>query len=539
MAEALAAGLIGAQSTDELELATRLVIHQPDLRCALATHRRLIAHLHLLAIEDSHAWHLAAVRLLCALGQYPRAGKAGGSGRARPTVSPHGVRVLALDGGGTRALLTIEMLKVLEAQTGKKVHELFDVVGGTSTGGILAAGIQERMPLDTLEQLYLELAKDVFVKTARPRRFGQLLLTGATYKAHALELILKRILPRAGLNRRPEEPRASLQAGGAPAGVEIANVAAAAAEQVSAEAEGRRTEGVAAASAHDAGFEHPSWFARRAEQESESLLEALRQPRLHRDASPPPMHAFVVASLTSRAPPLPFLFRNYEYPPLAQSRHHGTPLVPLWQALRATTAAPSYFSEVLLHSGSLAAEGAEEEVAAALSASLGGPTLGKLVLQDGALLANNPAAIALQEARALFPGVPIACLASFGTGSFAPSEIRRPGAWSSTVETLVKAATRTEEVHEMLADILPNAAVPYFRFNPEIPTISLDETSVHKLRELQGAGREFMTHGDGLSQCRALVQLLDRRGAAQRLRSWRAKVISKLGSGIAIARSRL
>lgn len=59
----------------------------------------------------------------------------------------------------------------------------------------------------------------------------------------------------------------------------------------------------------------------------------------------------------------------------------------------------------------------------------------------------------------------------------------------------------------MLADILPNAAVPYFRFNPEIPTISLDETSVHKLRELQGAGREFMTHGDGLSQCRALVQV--------------------------------
>ena len=33
------------------------------------------------------------------------------------------------------------------------MHELFDVIGGTSTGGILAAGIQEQLPLETLEQV--------------------------------------------------------------------------------------------------------------------------------------------------------------------------------------------------------------------------------------------------------------------------------------------------------------------------------------------------------------------------------------------------
>ena len=33
-------------------------------------------------------------------------------------------------------------------------------------------------------------------------------------------------------------------------------------------------------------------------------------------------------------------------------RHKGTSLLPMWQALRATTAAPSYFAEVLLQSSS-------------------------------------------------------------------------------------------------------------------------------------------------------------------------------------------
>eukprot|EP00965_Chrysotila_dentata_P077011 2543105-Pleurochrysis_carterae.AAC.2 len=58
--------------------------------------------------------------------------------------SEGGVRVLSLDGGGTRLLLTLGMLKELERQSGKRVHELFDLVCGTSTGAILALNIQVR-----------------------------------------------------------------------------------------------------------------------------------------------------------------------------------------------------------------------------------------------------------------------------------------------------------------------------------------------------------------------------------------------------------
>ena len=45
----------------------------------------------------------------------------------RPPPTRHGVRVLALDGGGTRGLVTIAMLKELERVSGRCVQELFDV----------------------------------------------------------------------------------------------------------------------------------------------------------------------------------------------------------------------------------------------------------------------------------------------------------------------------------------------------------------------------------------------------------------------------
>ena len=41
--------------------------------------------------------------------------------------------------------------------------------------------------------------------------------------------------------------------------------------------------------------------------------------------------------------------------------------------------------------------------------------------QDGAATANNPAAIALQEALLLWPGLPIDCLVSLGSGALPPA----------------------------------------------------------------------------------------------------------------------
>ena len=50
------------------------------------------------------------------------------------------IRILAIDGGGVRGLLPARFLVELEAMAGQPLHSLFDVIAGTSVGGILALG---------------------------------------------------------------------------------------------------------------------------------------------------------------------------------------------------------------------------------------------------------------------------------------------------------------------------------------------------------------------------------------------------------------
>ena len=214
-----AAGLVAAEELDVAAL-RRAVKEDAALARKLGEDQTLINRLAHLAEPPSPSSPsielepscLSASWILCALGIPPSANAprgAIGSKAAKASLAnmlaahvgrgrrpEQGVRILSLDGGGTRALVTIEMLKELEKQTGQRIHELFDVIAGTSTGGILAAGIQERLSLNELEELYLELAALVFTREAAPRRGFQLLLTGGTYKAHKLEAILKRVLPR-------------------------------------------------------------------------------------------------------------------------------------------------------------------------------------------------------------------------------------------------------------------------------------------------------------------------------------------------------
>jgi patatin-like phospholipase/acyl hydrolase len=51
------------------------------------------------------------------------------------------VRVLSIDGGGIRGIIPATVLADLELRAGRRVAELFDLVVGTSTGGILALGL--------------------------------------------------------------------------------------------------------------------------------------------------------------------------------------------------------------------------------------------------------------------------------------------------------------------------------------------------------------------------------------------------------------
>lgn len=77
--------------------------------------------------------------------------------RGRP-VPKRGLRILSMDGGGMKGLATVRILKQIEKGTGKRIHELFDLIGGTSTGGMLAVALGVKlMTLDECEEIYKNL----------------------------------------------------------------------------------------------------------------------------------------------------------------------------------------------------------------------------------------------------------------------------------------------------------------------------------------------------------------------------------------------
>lgn len=81
-------------------------------------------------------------------------------------------RVLALDGGGIRGILTLGYLKQIERLLKKRsgaggefrLCDYFDLIGGTSTGSIIAAGLALGFSVDRLLELYRDLGKQVFTR---------------------------------------------------------------------------------------------------------------------------------------------------------------------------------------------------------------------------------------------------------------------------------------------------------------------------------------------------------------------------------------
>lgn len=59
-----------------------------------------------------------------------------------------------------KGLGTVKILKEIENGTGKQIHELFDLICGTSTGGMLAVALGVKlMSLEKCEEIYKELGR--------------------------------------------------------------------------------------------------------------------------------------------------------------------------------------------------------------------------------------------------------------------------------------------------------------------------------------------------------------------------------------------
>jgi uncharacterized protein len=75
-------------------------------------------------------------------------------------------RMLALDGGGIRGLITLGIVerieKLVQEKTGRKLWEYFDYIAGTSTGAIIAAGLSRGLTTADLIKFYTSSGKQMF-----------------------------------------------------------------------------------------------------------------------------------------------------------------------------------------------------------------------------------------------------------------------------------------------------------------------------------------------------------------------------------------
>ncbi|XP_011803575.1 PREDICTED: calcium-independent phospholipase A2-gamma isoform X3 [Colobus angolensis palliatus] len=306
-------------------------------------------------------------------------------------VKGRGIRILSIDGGGTRGVVALQTLRKLVELTQKPVHQLFDYICGVSTGAILAFMLGLfHMPLDECEELYRKLGSDVFSQNVIVGTV-KMSWSHAFYDSQTWENILR---DRMG---------------------------------------------------------------------SALMIETARNPTCPKVAA---VSTIVNRGITPKA----FVFRNYGHFPGNNSHYLGGCQYKMWQAIRASSAAPGYFAEY---------------------------ALGNDLHQDGGLLLNNPSALAMHECKCLWPDVPLECIVSLGTGRY-ESDVRNTVTHTSLktkLSNVINSATDTEEVHIMLDGLLPPDT--YFRFNPVMcENIPLDESRNEKLDQLQLEGLKYIERNE-------------------------------------------
>ncbi|NXV83000.1 PLPL8 phospholipase, partial [Atlantisia rogersi] len=180
-----------------------------------------------------------------------------------------GIRVLAIDGGGTRGLVALQTLRKLEELTGKPVHQLFDYICGVSTGAILAFMLGLfHIPLDDCEELYRKLGSDVFKQNV----IVGTVKMGWSHAFYDSDIWEKMLKEKMGSNL---------------------------------------------------------------------MIETARNSKCPKVAA--------VSTIVNRGTPLKaFVFRNYNHFPGVKSHYIGGCQYKLWQAIRASSAAPGYFQEYVL-----------------------------------------------------------------------------------------------------------------------------------------------------------------------------------------------
>lgn len=330
-----------------------------------------------------------------------------------------GLRILSLDGGGVRGLFSIMVLeKVLE-----EVHhleggigptprpcEIFNLIGGTSTGGLLAIMLGRlQMDLVSCRQAYCDMSKGIFRRVGLSfpgKQWADALRGVSWFSGDALQAAIRQVVR----DRISPAERTRLKAAG---------------------------------------------------------REPTEAPLLCPDESAPKCFVCAIVDATHECVRL----RTYNSNSGADEL-----LYTIWEAGRATSAAPLYFPPMEIQGHRF---------------------------YDGGMQSNNPILETIEEAY-LLHGVdaPIRALVSIGTGK---SESREPGRdLVRVMKSLSARTTNTEAKHDEFLRRYGSLHDSYFRLQEPDALGKIDLAASDKLEEVEKLADEYLISEQGralISQC--------------------------------------
>jgi calcium-independent phospholipase A2-gamma len=390
-----------------------------------------------------------------------------------------GLRILCLDGGGSRGMTAVTAVNCLMESIGNDcdVSDAFDMIVGTSTGGIIAflVGLQRESSAEAVER-YKQLIGKIFVKTALSTPL--MLFTTATYDESPFMKILSEILGEDSMLDSRADPTMPLVS--------------------------CLTSKMSSTPTHVALFRNYNYAG------GELADPFTIDPDAARAELGIPLdleHELIRHTNYPRKKESTKSYLSYGTRTTTGSRHPGSFRVLQRYALRASTAAPTVFKPVMM---------------------------GGEMYCDGGIVASNPAAVAIHEARSLFPDIPIELVVSVGTGGFLEQKSAPRIGWDGIIGQIVNSATDGEQVHHILEDVLGSSAVlgtkdtavsktRYFRFNPVIglpEEFPIDVTDPEKLVKLRKITKDYMAEPEQIEKIDRIAKILTgRKGRTKRRRS--------------------
>ncbi|KAF1848586.1 FabD/lysophospholipase-like protein [Cucurbitaria berberidis CBS 394.84] len=426
------------------------------------------------------------------------------------------LRLLSLDGGGVRGLSSLMVLDDLmenialeEKRIGRRAQnnhdplkpcDYFDLIGGTSTGGIIAI-LLSRLRLDCKQciSIYTKLAEKIFKHDRSFKAFGMKVPTGATrFSGVVLANAIKSALKDLGYNENElmwdealfeevEEandlPRDSIWADQAPdvliSESPVATIKAAEGALASGPP-GQAQNAVNASRAASTLYSDSPFSPKRMPSRSDTWKLHPRQS-VHRKANAKGCRGFVLTSLKN-ALGLPRILSTYD-PNDRTTR--------IWEALRATSAAPTFFEEM----------------------QFGTP---KVTYLDGGVGFNNPCAEVDYAAKALWEGRSIGVIVSVGTGLQSIPSVKKMASWLpfglgtdiSLASALAGMATSTARVDNEMKRMYNNSDTKYYRFDVDrgLANVSLEQWM--KEDEMASLTEQYMRDGQQIRNAKEFGEIM-------------------------------